>query len=164
MNKSFIKYQVFVFVSVILIAVDQITKKLALKHLFNNKPYVIIDNVLELTYVENRGAAFGILQNKQKMFYILTIIVLIVICYLLYKMTDIKKNLLYFIVLILIFSGAIGNFIDRLKNKYVIDFIYFKPIDFPVFNCADIYITIACFLMIIYLILENKNEKGLIKG
>ena len=114
--------------------------------------------------MENRGAAFGILQNKQKMFYILTIIVLIVICYLLYKMTDIKKNLLYFIVLILIFSGAIGNFIDRLKNKYVIDFIYFKPIDFPVFNCADIYITIACFLMIIYLILENKNEKGLIKG
>ena len=98
------------------------------------------------------------------MFYILTIIVLIVICYLLYKMTDIKKNLLYFIVLILIFSGAIGNFIDRLKNKYVIDFIYFKPIDFPVFNCADIYITIACFLMIIYLIIENKNEKGLIKG
>ena len=85
MNKSFIKYQVFVFVSVILIAVDQITKKLALRHLFNNKPYVIIDNVLELTYVENRGAAFGILQNKQKMFYILTIIVLIVICYLLYK-------------------------------------------------------------------------------
>ena len=74
------------------------------------------------------------------------------------------SNLLYFIVLILIFSGAIGNFIDRLKNKYVIDFIYFKPIDFPVFNCADIYITIACFLMIIYLIFENKNEKGLIKG
>lgn len=164
MNKSFIKYLVFVFVSVILIAVDQITKKLALKHLYNNKPYVIVDNVLELTYVENRGAAFGILQNKQALFYVLTIVVLLVICYLIYRIDDIRNNLLYFIILILIFSGAIGNFIDRLRNKYVIDFIYFKPIDFPVFNFADIYITIACFLMIIYLIFENKNEKGLIKG
>lgn len=164
MNKSFIKYLVFVFVSVILIAVDQITKKLALKHLYNNKPHVIIDNVLELTYVENRGAAFGILQNRYELFYILTIVVLIVICYLLYRIDDINNNLLYYIVLILIFSGAIGNFIDRLRNKYVIDFIYFKPIDFPVFNFADIYITIACFLMIIYLIFENKKEKDLIKG
>ncbi len=164
MNKSFIKYLVFVFISVILIAVDQITKKMALKHLYNNKPYVIVDNVLELTYVENRGAAFGILQNRQELFYILTIVVLLVICYLLYRIDDIKNNLLYYIVLILIFSGAIGNFIDRLRNKYVIDFIYFKPINFPVFNFADIYITIACFLMIIYLIFENKKEKDLIKG
>ncbi len=164
MNKSIIKYLVFLTVSTILILIDQITKRLALKHLYNNKPYVIIDNILELTYVENRGAAFGILQNRQTMFYILTIIVLLVICYLVHKISDIKDNILYFIVLILIFSGAIGNFIDRLKNKYVIDFIYFKPIDFPVFNFADIYITIACIFMIFYLVLENKNEKDLIKG
>lgn len=162
MNKNIIKYLVFIVASAILIAIDQITKSLALKYLHNNKPYVIINNVLELTYVENRGAAFGILQNKQVLFYILTIIVLIVISTLLYKIDDIKSNLLYFIFLILIFSGAIGNFIDRVKNKYVIDFIYFKPIDFPVFNFADIYITIACILMIAYLIFDNRMKKDLL--
>lgn len=159
MNKSIIKYLVFIIASAILIAIDQFTKSLALKHLHNNKPYVIIDNVLELTYVENRGAAFGILQNKQILFYILTVVVLIVILVLLYRIDDVKSNLLYYIFLILIFSGAVGNFIDRVKNKYVVDFIYFKPIDFPVFNFADIYITIACVLMIIYLIVDGKAKQ-----
>lgn len=137
---------------------DQITKHLATKCLQNNKPYKIIDNVLELTYVENRGAAFGILQNKQILFYVLTIIVLTVICMLLYKLDDIKDNSLYFIFMILIFSGAIGNFIDRVKNKYVVDFIYFKPIDFPVFNLADIYITIACVIMILNLFVFDREK------
>lgn len=159
MNKNVIKYLIFVITSAFLIVLDQFTKKLALKNLYNNKPYVIIDNVLELTYVENRGAAFGILQNKQILFYILTILVLLVITILLYKINGIKNNLLYSIFLILIFSGAVGNFIDRVRNKYVIDFIYFKPIDFSVFNFADIYITITCVLKIIYLIIDSKVNK-----
>ena len=84
---------------------------------------------------------------------------LVTICVLLYKIDNFKNNILYFVFLILIFSGAIGNFIDRLKNKYVVDFIYFKPIDFPVFNLADIYITIACIFMIIYLFIFDREKK-----
>ncbi len=159
MNKSILKYFIFVISSIFLIALDQLTKYFATKYLQDNKPFVIIDNVLELTYVENRGAAFGILQNKQLLFYALTIVVLVTICVLLYKIDNFKNNILYFVFLILIFSGAIGNFIDRLKNKYVVDFIYFKPIDFPVFNLADIYITIACIFMIIYLFIFDREKK-----
>ena len=159
MNKSILKYFIFVVSSIFLIALDQLTKYFATKYLQHNKPFVIIDNVLELTYVENRGAAFGILQNKQLLFYALTIVVLVAICVLLYKIDDFKNNIFYFLFLILIFSGAIGNFIDRLKNKYVVDFIYFKPIDFPVFNLADIYITIACIFMIIYLFIFDREKK-----
>ena len=158
MKKSILKYSIFVISSIFLITLDQITKHLATKYLQNNKPYVILDNVLEFTYVENRGAAFGILQNKQILFYALTVIVLVVIFVLLYKVHDIKNNVLYFMFLILIFSGAIGNFIDRVKNKYVVDFIYFKPIDFPVFNFADIYITIACVLMLLYLFIFDREK------
>ena len=159
MNKSILKYFIFVVSSIFLIALDQLTKYFATKYLQHNKPFVIIDNVLELTYVENRGAAFGILQNKQLLFYALTVVVLVAICVLLYKIDDFKNNIFYFLFLILIFSGAIGNFIDRLKNKYVVDFIYFKPIDFPVFNFADIYITIACIFMIIYLFIFDREKK-----
>ncbi|MBP3200248.1 MAG: signal peptidase II [Lachnospiraceae bacterium] len=159
MNKSILKYFIFVVSSIFLIALDQLTKYFATKYLQHNKPFVIIDNVLELTYVENRGAAFGILQNKQLLFYALTIVVLVAICVLLYKIDDFKNNIFYFVFLILIFSGAIGNFIDRLKNKYVVDFIYFKPIDFPVFNLADIYITIACIFMVIYLFIFDREKK-----
>ena len=158
MNKNVLKYIIFIISSICLIAIDQITKCLATLHLKNNKPYVIIDNVLELTYVENRGAAFGILQNKQILFYALTVVVLAVILVLLYKINNVNNNILYLTFLILIFSGAIGNFIDRVKNKYVVDFIYFKPIDFPVFNCADIYITIACILMLLYLFLFDREK------
>ena len=127
--------------------------------MYNKEPIVLIDNVLELTYVENRGAAFGILQNKLVFFYILTIVVFVVIFYYLYKISLNLHYLPCYIFLILIFSGAVGNFIDRIKNKYVIDFIYFKLIDFPVFNFADICITLGCVLLVFSLIFVYRGEE-----
>ena len=158
MKKTILKYTLFFLISGLLIFVDQLTKKLAFKHLHNKEPVVLIDNVLELVYVENRGAAFGILQNKHILFYILTVIVLIILIFNIYKLDLTSKYIPYFAFLILIFSGAIGNFIDRVKNKYVIDFIYFKPIDFPVFNFADICITIGCVILIFSIIFIYKGE------
>ena len=149
MNKNLLKFLVFAIASFILILIDRFTKFLAVSKLYNKPPYIVIDNVLELVYTENQGAAFGILQGWQILFYILTIIVLIFIIILMYKLDFTFHNIPYFIFLTLIFSGAIGNFIDRVKNKYVVDFIYFKPINFPVFNFADIYITIGCIIMIV---------------
>lgn len=157
MSKNKLKYIVFVLACIILVAIDQVTKSLALKYLYNKESVVLIDNVLELVYVENRGAAFGILQNKQILFSILTVIVLIYLLFLLYKTSLCKKNIPLIIFIILIFSGAVGNFIDRIRNKYVVDMIYFKPIDFPVFNFADICITIGCVLLIYTLIFIYKD-------
>lgn len=158
MKNNLIKFAIFFAISAILIFIDQLTKKMAYNALYNKKPIVLIDNVLELVYVENRGAAFGILQNKFFIFYVLTIIVLIVILSYVYRLTLNSHYIPFFAFLILIFAGAMGNFIDRIKNKYVIDFIYFKPIDFPVFNFADICITVGCIIFIFSLLFIYRGE------
>lgn len=158
MNRNVLKYILFVLISGFLIFVDQITKRLALKYLYNKEPIVLINNVLELVYVENRGAAFGILQNKHVLFYLLTVLVLVILLFNLYKLDLTNMYIPYFAFLVLIFSGAVGNFIDRLKNKYVIDFIYFKPIDFPVFNFADVCITVGCAILIFSFIFIYKGD------
>ena len=148
MNKNVLKFIVFFMASSALTLIDQLTKMLAYEKLYNKEPVSIIKDVLELVYVENRGAAFGILQ----------VIVFIVIFVYIYKINFTYHYIPFFIFLIFIFSGAVGNFIDRVKNKYVIDFIYFKPIDFPVFNFADICITIGCILLIFSLIFVYRGE------
>lgn len=149
MHKNVLKYILFFAISIVLILIDQYTKYLAKISLQNKPPYVVIKDVVELVYTENEGAAFGILQGKQWLFYVLTVIIIIAILIALYKLDFNSHNIIYFIFLTLLFSGAIGNFIDRVKNRYVVDFIYFKPINFPVFNFADMLITIACVLIII---------------
>lgn len=157
--KSYIKKLLVLFIpSAILIYLDQLTKTIA-KNTFMISPYKLIDNVIEFTYHENRGAAFGIMQNQHIIFYIITFSILIFILYIIKKIDLNKKNIILFICIILIFSGAIGNLIDRIINKYVIDFIYFKPIDFPVFNLADTYITIACFLFIFLSVFVYKDKE-----
>lgn len=158
MKRKVLKYILFFLISGLLIFIDQLTKKLAYKYLYNKEPVVLIDNVLELVYVENRGAAFGILQNMHVLFYVLTVVVLIVLLINLYKLDLTSKYIPYFAFLVLIFSGSIGNFIDRVKNKYVVDFVYFKPIDFPVFNFADICITVGCIVLIFSFIFIYKGE------
>ena len=116
----------------------------------NQQPFVIWDGVFELHYLENRGAAFGILQGKKIFFVIFTLVVLCMIAYLyLKRIPDEKKFRLMDGICILFFAGALGNFIDRVFRNYVVDFFYFKLIDFPVFNVADIYVTVAAFAMII---------------
>ena len=159
MKKQIIKFIIFLSVSSILIFLDQLTKKIAEKELMNKDPKVVIKDIIEFVYTENRGAAFGILQNKQIFFYILTVVVFVVIFYFLYKIDLSVKYIWYFIFLILIFSGALGNFIDRVINKYVVDFIYFKPINFPVFNLADIYITCGAILMFIFTLPFNSVDE-----
>lgn len=141
-------------VVMILVFLDQWTKYLAVTHLKGNVPIVMIKNVFELSYVENRGAAFGIFQNQRWIFLILTFVVMIVLLYLYGKLPVVKRYLPMRVCLIIVFSGALGNMIDRMRNGYVVDFFYFKLIDFPVFNVADIYVTvtvvIAMFLFLFY--------------
>ena len=157
--KIIIKKFLLIFIpSALLVFLDQYTKIYSNTNFKTNK-LIIIDGVLELTYHENRGAAFGIMQNQYILFYILTIIIMILLIYFINKLELNKGNLPLFICAILIISGAIGNFINRFFDKYVIDFIYFKLIDFPVFNLADTYITIACFLFIFLSIFVYKDKE-----
>lgn len=142
----------------ILIGIDQFTKHLAVLHLKDKPAYSIIDGVFELNYLENRGAAFGMLQNQKGFFILISCIVLIAICYILIKMPEDKKYNIMHILLVLIASGAIGNMIDRIRLEYVVDFFYFVLINFPIFNMADIYVSIACVLLAIVMLFVYKEE------
>ncbi len=136
---------------------DQLMKYAAVLHLKGQPPYVMIPGVLELRYLENQGAAFGILQNRQ---YFFTIITLVFIAISIYVIVRIPKNRYYLpaiIAFMFLFSGAIGNFIDRTAQHYVVDFIYFSIIDFPIFNVADIYVTLSMAAIILLLLFHYKD-------
>lgn len=144
---------------VILIFIDQYTKILALTHLKDQDPFVIWDGVFELRYLENRGAAFGMLQNQQVFFIIMTVIVLIAIVFIYKRTPDTKRYLPLRLTAIFITAGAIGNMIDRMFRGYVVDFFYFSLIDFPIFNVADIYVTVTFFLLAILLLFYYKDSE-----
>jgi len=130
-----------------LFALDQLTKLWTLQTLKPGGPIPLIPGVLELFYVENRGAAFGILQNRQWFFILITAVVTGGVLLLLPKIPRDRHFLPLRLCLLFITAGALGNVFDRLVRGYVVDFIYFKLIDFPVFNVADIYVTCSAFTL-----------------
>ena len=141
-----------------LVAVDQYTKYLAVVHLKDKPAYVLINGVLELNYLENKGAAFGMLQNQKAFFIFVAVVILSVICYVIYKIPDNKKYRILHILLSLIAAGAIGNMIDRIRLNSVVDFIYFVLINFPIFNVADMYVTISTAVLVILLLFVYKES------
>lgn len=159
----------------ILVVIDQFTKQLAVLNLKDQDPDVLIDNVLEFRYLENSGAAFSMFQNRQWMFYVITAVILVLLIMLfirvtrsLYAYTEVeegsfrKKTFSQGILLNYIFSvlaaGAIGNLIDRVRLHYVVDFIYIRAIDFPVFNFADICVTVSAILLVVYFLFIYKED------
>ncbi len=139
------------------VALDQYTKYLAILHLQEN-PISIIEGVFELRYLENRGAAFGLLQNQQLFFLVVGCITLLFIMYLYIRMPHTRRFVLLRVCMISITAGAIGNMIDRIRFQYVVDFLYFELIDFPIFNVADIFATVATFGLVILLLFYYKEE------
>lgn len=159
LTKSKRNFIIFDFIMIIiLIVIDQFTKRLAVLHLKDKPAYPIIPDVFELQYLENRGAAFGMLQNQKGFFIFIAGIVLAAICYILFKMPENKKYNMLHILLVLIASGAIGNMIDRIRLDYVVDFFYFVLINFPIFNMADIYVSVACVLLAFVMLFYYKDE------
>ena len=140
------------------VAIDQYTKYLAVTHL-QEAPIPIIDGVFELHYLENRGAAFGMLQNKQWFFLIITVILLVIFTKIYIKLPRTKRVLPLRITMVFITAGAIGNMIDRIRLNYVIDFLYFKLIDFPIFNVADIYVTVSTFFIAFLILFYYKESE-----
>lgn len=147
----------FLCISVLVVVADYFTKLLAV-NVFKTNEITLIKDVLYFTYVENRGAAFGILQNHRWVFIaITTIVIALIIAYVFIKKPRKKIEL---ISLSLICGGGIGNMIDRISLSYVIDFIDFRIINFPVFNVADCAVVIGCWLLILYLLFIEGKENG----
>jgi signal peptidase II len=158
MNNTIKKFLIGAFASILLVFADQITKYLAYTHLKTDGPIVIIDGVLELRYLTNAGAAWGMLSGQRIFFLLLTGIIILAILYVFIRTPWSKKYAALLWVEILGFSGAVGNFIDRFVNGYVHDFIYFSLIDFPIFNVADSYVVIAAVLLAILFLFVYKDE------
>ncbi|AFK87006.1 MULTISPECIES: signal peptidase II [Thermoanaerobacterium] len=138
---------------ILAILIDQISKYFVVRYLKPIGTFPIIDNVFNFTYVENKGAAFGILQNKTLLFIIITIIVGTI---LVYSIIKVPSSTFYKFTLSMILGGAIGNLIDRVRLGYVVDFIDFKF--FPaVFNLADSMIVVGAILLCYTLILKREN-------
>lgn len=144
--------------TVALIVLDQITKRIAVNALAEGRSIPLIKGVLQFTYVENHGAAFGILQNALPFFVVITLAALAAIFYILVRIPAQRRFAPMRIALCFIAAGAVGNFIDRLLFSYVRDFIYFCLIDFPVFNVADIYITCATFILMFLALFYYKED------
>lgn len=139
-------------------ALDQYTKYLAVIHLKDKPAYIIINGVMELNYLENKGAAFGMLQNQKVFFIFVAVVTLGVFGYVLLKTPDSRKYRILHLLLSLIAAGAIGNMIDRIRYDYVVDFIYFVLINFPIFNVADIYVTVSTAALVVLLLFVYKEN------
>lgn len=148
---------IFFIMFVLLTFVDQISKYVAV-HFLKGEDIVLIPDVLELHYLENKGAAWGILQGQMWILVPITVLVLAVIFIAFLRLPHASRFTLLRFCLTLLAAGALGNFIDRIMNQYVVDFIYFSLIDFPVFNLADCFVCISAVLILYCLLIKYKDE------
>lgn len=167
-------------VVVSMVILDQITKYLAVIKLRGQAPFVLIDGVFQLRYLENTSAAFSFdpvslihrifhiayfdanpgvfLACKMIFFVILTAVVLVFLA-ILYRRIPWNRHFLPLnLILLSLGAGAAGNLIDRVVRHYVVDFFDFNLINFPIFNVADIYVTVAEIALIIMVIFFFKEE------
>ena len=142
---------------VLLIVIDQVSKIFIDKYMIFGDSLPIIENFFHITYVQNRGIAFGIFQGKVDVISVATIIAIIGI--IVYFLKNVKKsNFFEKMAYIFIISGAIGNMMDRLLRGYVVDMIDFRGIWSFVFNIADIYINLGVILLLLDLLLKRRKD------
>lgn len=144
--------------AVVVIAIDQLTKWLIIKQMDLYEQIQIIEGFFRITSHRNKGAAWGILQDQMLFFYIITVIVVIGVVYYMEKYA--KGDRFLSISLSLILGGAIGNFIDRLFRKEVVDFLDFNIFgyDYPIFNIADSALVVGVILVFISTIIDEKKK------
>lgn len=142
----------------LLICFDQFTKYLALTKLKGEEAIVLIQGVLELDYLENRGSAFGMFQNQRVFLLASGFVFLAFILYFMLKIPIEKKYVLIHLCLTGILAGGIGNMIDRFRFGFVVDFISFVLIHFPIFNVADCYIVVSVILLMLEILFVLKDD------
>ncbi len=143
----------FIIISLILVF-DIFTKYLS-SFYFKVSEIEVIKNILYFTYVENRGAAFGIMQNKQWFFILITLI--LILAMILYILKVKPQDILLKLSLSFIIGGGIGNLIDRVFKGYVVDFIDLRIINYPVFNIADCFVVIGAVLLCVYILFSKEK-------
>lgn len=143
---------------ILLVVLDQLSKYWMSSYLTQNGDIYLWRNVLHFTYVENRGAAFGILQGKTLFLLIIVGCIILIIPFIYMRLPKNTWGNVARFALIFITAGAIGNFIDRLLLGYVRDFIYFVPINFPVFNVADVLVVLGVGILAISLFFSDSEE------
>lgn len=158
MKKMSTKYLIRVSISVILlILLDQLTKIWAVVRLKDQPAISLIRGVFELQYLENCGSAFGMMQGARVFFIISTIVLFLLVCVIYVRIPKEKMYLPLRVIAVLFLAGAAGNFIDRVRQGFVVDFFYFSLINFPIFNVADIYVTTATIALIVFILFYYKE-------
>ncbi|SHF01164.1 signal peptidase II [Atopostipes suicloacalis DSM 15692] len=147
----------YLILTIILVTIDQITKYLTVQNLALFEVKEIIPKFLSFTYIQNSGAAWSLLEGKMWFFYIITLIVIAFLLYYLY--TEGRKDKILGVILSIILAGTLGNFIDRVLFQYVVDMIKLEFINFPIFNVADMLLTIGVAVLLFYTIYEEKNPR-----
>ena len=144
----------------VLVILDQLSKIWAVERLRDGEPIVLINGVLQFYYLPegNTGAAFGILSGHRLLFLCIALFVVAAVLYALYRIPRMKKNMLLRFLLVFIAAGGVGNMIDRFRLGYVIDFIYFYLINFPIFNVADCYVTVSTILVALLILFKYKED------
>ncbi|PTJ21853.1 signal peptidase II [Staphylococcus simulans] len=147
------------FVTLAVLILDQFTKSYIVKTMSVGDSYSVIPGFLNITSHRNTGAAWGILSGKMGFFFLVTIIVLGLLTY--FYVKEARGHFWMQMAISLLFAGALGNFIDRMKNGEVVDFIdtYIFGYDFPIFNVADSSLTVGVILILILLLFDSKKNK-----
>ena len=147
-------------ISAVLVFFDQFTKIWAVGRLKDGEPIVLINGVLQFYYLPegNTGAAFGILTGHRILFLCIALFVVAAVLYALFCIPRTGKYMFLRILLVFIAAGGAGNMIDRFRLGYVIDFIYFYLINFPIFNVADCYVTVSTILVALLILFKYKED------
>lgn len=145
----------FPLAAVVLIALDQLSKLWIVNHIPLNTVHKFLPGIFSLTYLRNYGAAFSILQNQQWFFTVITFAVVGAACY--YFVKNLQGNFWLLFGLLLIISGGLGNFIDRVRLGYVVDMVHLDFMNFAIFNVADSYLTVGVIILFITLWKEGEN-------
>lgn len=144
-------------ISLVIVVLDQWTKYLVVSKMELGESIPLIPGVFHLTSHRNMGAAFGILQNQRALFIVITIVVVVGIVVTLHRLGGKQPRVATALALVL--GGAIGNFIDRVRTGEVVDFFDFTLIHFPIFNVADMAITIGVGLLLLDVFLDSRRNR-----
>ena len=139
----------------ILIVLDQLVKSYVVQNIALGEVKTWIPNLVSLTYLQNRGAAFSILQDQQLLFAVITLVVVVGAIWYLHK--HMEDSLWMVLGLILIIAGGLGNFIDRISQGFVVDMFHLDFINFAIFNVADSYLTVGVVVLLLAMLKEEMN-------
>ena len=145
-------------IAIVLLFLDQFTKYLVTIRLKNRPPFVLIDGVLEFQYFENTGIAFSLFQVRKAFILLTGFLVMAVILFFLFRIPEDRKFRIVHVLMAVLIAGALGNIIDRIRFDYVVDFISFVLIHYPIFNVADCYIVVSAIVLFCLFLFVYKEE------